>query len=50
LRLRYSLSEHVNVYGGVVHERLLGATRRLARQQGDELNSTMAVIGIGFSL
>jgi copper resistance protein B len=50
VRLRYSLSEHVNVYGGVVHERLLGATRRLARQQGDELNSTMAVIGIGFSL
>jgi len=50
LRLRYSLTKHINAYTGVVHERLLGGTRRLGRQQGDALQSTMAVIGVGFSL
>ncbi|MCP3731492.1 copper resistance protein B [Sphingomonas sp. MG17] len=50
LRLRYTLNERVNTYAGVVHERLLGGTRRLGRQQGDALDSTMALIGIGFNL
>jgi copper resistance protein B len=50
LRLRYSLTEHVNAYAGVIHQRLLGDTRRLGREQGDALQSTMAVIGVGFSL
>lgn len=50
LRLRYRLTDKLNIYTAVVHERLLGGTRRLARAQGDALQSTMAVIGFGFSL
>lgn len=50
LRLRYRLTDKVNVYTAVVHERLLGGTRRLGRQQGEALQSTMAVIGVGFDL
>ncbi len=50
LRLRYSLTPKFNIYTAVVHERLLGPTRRLARASGDTLQSTMAVIGFGFSI
>ncbi|KMS52215.1 copper resistance protein B [Sphingobium cupriresistens] len=50
LRLRYRLTPKLNIYTAVVHERLLAGTRRLARAQGDTLQSTMAVIGFGFSL
>ncbi|MDO7836764.1 copper resistance protein B [Sphingobium sp. HBC34] len=50
VRLRYRLTSKINAYAGVVHERLLGATRHLARAQGDTLQSTMGVIGFGFSL
>lgn len=50
LRLRYRLTDKVNIYTAVVHERLLGGTRRLGRQQGEALQSTMAVIGVGFDL
>ena len=50
LCLRYRLTPKINIYTAVVHERLLGGTRRLARQSGDALQSTMAVIGFGFSL
>ncbi|PNQ01984.1 copper resistance protein B [Sphingobium sp. SA916] len=50
LRLRYRLTPKINIYTAVIHERLLGGTRRLARQSGDASHSTMAVIGFGFSL
>lgn len=50
VRLRYRLTPKLNIYTAVVHERLLGPTRRLARAQGDILQSTMAVIGFGFSI
>ena len=50
LRLRYRLTDKVNIYTAVVHERLLGGTRRLGRQQGEALQSTMAVIGLGLDL
>ncbi|QGP81063.1 copper resistance protein B [Sphingobium sp. CAP-1] len=50
LRLRYRLTPKINAYAGVVHERLLAGTRRLARAQGEALHSTMGVIGFGFSL
>lgn len=50
LRLRYRLTPKLNLYTAIVHERLLGATRRLVRASGDTRQSTMAVIGFGFSL
>jgi len=50
LRLRYRLTPKLNIYTALVHERLLGPTRRLARASGDALQSTMAVIGFGFTL
>lgn len=50
LRLRYRLTDKINIYTAVVHERLLGGTRRLAREQGEARQSTMAVFGFGFSL
>ncbi|WP_313805738.1 copper resistance protein B [Sphingobium sp.] len=50
VRLRYRLTDRINAYAGVVHERLLGDTRALARSQGEAVKSTMAVIGFGFSL
>lgn len=50
LRLRYRLTTRLNIYTAIVHERLLGDTRRLAHEQRDTAQSTMAVIGFGFSL
>lgn len=50
LRLRYRLTSRINVYTAVVHERLLGGTRRLGREQGEALQSTMGAIGFGFDL
>lgn len=50
VRLRYRLTDKVNAYAGVVHERLLGDTHALARSQGEAVKSTVAVIGFGFSL
>lgn len=50
LRLRYRLTGKITIYTAVVHERLLGGTRRLAREQGEARQSTMGVIGFGFSL
>lgn len=50
LRLRLKLSGKVNAYIGVAHERLLADSRDIARAQGETLQSTMAVIGFGFSL
>ena len=50
IRLRYRLKPKINAYVGVAHERLLGGTRRLAKDQGETAQATSAVIGIGFSL
>ncbi|WP_340265352.1 copper resistance protein B [Sphingobium mellinum] len=50
LRLRLKLSAKVNAYVGVAHERLLADSREIGRAQGDRLQSTMAVVGFGFSL
>lgn len=50
VRLRYRLTDKINAYAGVVHERLLGETRTLARSQGEAVKSTVAVMGFGFSL
>lgn len=49
VRLRRSFGDSFNVYGGVVHERLLGATRSIAVTAGDPSRVTRAVIGLGFS-
>jgi copper resistance protein B len=50
LRLRYRLTQKITLYTAVVHERLLGSTRSLARDEGGALNSTVGVIGFGFNL
>ena len=50
LRLRYRLTQKATFYTAIVHERLLGSTRRLARSGGESVGSTMAVIGFGFNL
>ena len=49
LRLRYNLNDTINIYTGVMHERLLGGTRRLALEQGEAAQSTMAVVGLGLN-
>lgn len=49
LRLRRSFGDTFNVYAGVVHERLLGATRSIAIAAGDPSRVTRAVVGLGFS-
>lgn len=49
LRLRYSLNDTINIYAGVMHERLLGGTRQLALDEGEAAQSTMAVIGFGLN-
>lgn len=46
----FDLRPKINAYIGILHERLLAGTRRLARAQGQAVQSTMAVIGFGFSL
>lgn len=50
LRLRYRLTDNINIYTAAVHGRLLGGTRRLGRQQGEAVQSTQAVIGFGYNL
>ncbi|HKT76004.1 MAG TPA: copper resistance protein B [Sphingobium sp.] len=50
IRLRLKLNDKVNGYLGVAHERLLADSRDLGRAQGEALQTTMAVIGFGFSL
>ena len=50
IRLRYRLTDHINIYAGIEHERLLGGTRALARAEGEAAHSNVAVIGFGFSL
>lgn len=47
VRLRQELTENLNAYVGVIHDRLLGNTRELARTAGDSLQATRALIGVG---
>lgn len=46
-RLRQAIGPVLNVYGGVIHERLVGDTRAIARAAGESGNATMFVIGAG---
>ena len=48
-RLRQRISDNLDVYVGVIHERLLGDTRAIARDAGDPSRVTRAVIGAGAS-
>ena len=50
VRLRYSVNDRINIYAGVLHERLLGGTRALALEQGDAAQSTIALVGFGLTL
>ncbi|MCJ2180925.1 copper resistance protein B [Novosphingobium album (ex Hu et al. 2023)] len=47
VRLRRSLGPVFNLYVGVIHERLTGGTRRIAKAQGDSGQATHAIIGFG---
>lgn len=49
VRLRRLLGRNFNIYGGVVHERLLGSTRDIAFAAGDPAEVTRAIVGVGFS-
>lgn len=49
VRLRQSLGGGLDVYAGVIHERLLGDTRRIAIAGGDTPKVTRAIIGAGFA-
>lgn len=49
VRLRYALGQNLDVYVGVIHERLLGGTRAAATASGDPAKVTRAVIGAGYS-
>jgi len=49
-RLRQSLSKHLDVYAGVIHERALGGTAAIAEADGSPVHVTRAVIGAGISL
>lgn len=48
-RLRQAIGPVFDVYVGAVHERLVGNTRDIARENGDAVSVTRAVIGAGFS-
>lgn len=47
VRLRQALTQGLNAYIGIVHERLLSDTRSMARAAGDSLQATRGVIGVG---
>lgn len=49
VRLRHALGDNLDIYVGVIHERLLGRTRDIAMASGDTSNVTRAVIGAGFT-
>jgi copper resistance protein B len=49
VRLRRSLGESLNIYTGVIHERLLGGTRDIAAAHGETAKVTRAIFGIGLS-
>jgi copper resistance protein B len=47
VRLRRALTERLDAYVGIVHERLLSDTRMMARAAGDSLQATRGLIGVG---
>lgn len=47
VRLRRALTQGLDAYIGVVHERLLSDTRRMASMAGDSLQATRGIIGVG---
>lgn len=47
VRLRQAVAPGLNAYIGVIHDRLLSDTRDLAREAGDSLQATRALVGIG---
>lgn len=49
VRLRRSFGENLNIYTGVIHERLLGGTRDIAVAHGETAKVTRAIFGFGFS-
>lgn len=49
VRLRRAIGENFDIYAGVVHERLLGETRKIAVASGNTPRVTRAIIGAGFS-
>lgn len=48
-RLLHSFGENVDIYVGVIHERLLGGTHEIALAAGETSKVTRAVIGAGFN-
>lgn len=48
-RLRHQIGPVINVYAGMIHERLVGETLDIAQVQGDNGHVTRAVIGVGMS-
>jgi len=46
-RLRQAIGPVFNIYAGVIHDRLLGDTRDIARAAGDSGNATKAIIRHG---
>jgi len=47
VRLRRALTQGLDAYIGIVHERLLSDTRMMARAAGDSLQATRGLIGVG---
>lgn len=48
-RLRRQIGPALNLYGGIIHERLAGDTLDIAQAQGDDGHVTRAVVGLGLS-
>ncbi|WP_427969344.1 copper resistance protein B [Altererythrobacter sp.] len=48
-RLRQAIGPILNVYGGVIHERLVGDTRSIARAAGESWNISSFIIGAGMA-
>jgi copper resistance protein B len=49
LRLRYKLLDNLEPYIGISHERLLGGTADIARNEAEKVGSTHVVVGISSS-
>lgn len=49
IRLRHALSDNLNFYNGVVHERLVGSSRSIAVAAGNRAQVTPAMVGFCFS-
>lgn len=49
MRLRRELTDNLNAYVGIIHERLLSDTREMARAAGESLQATRGLIGVGMT-